>query len=374
MYYGPVWAVVPNWLQPDSTPLPNPNSRAGAYTYQIQINVPACGYEKLVMSGTFYTDNNVQAMYLNGNLITSSPYCATWCWNGTGTPTPFTVGGFQPGLNTFQIVVTNLSQAGNNWTGLAVNATLTDICSQTCSILKACKVAGPGILPGASFPFSYSSSAGSGTFTVPAGSAPNAPNGYCVLAQSFPPGTSVTMSETIPIPPTYTVSSITAAPPSILTPSSTNPNLAAGTVTVVMGSGIDDVTYTDQAIGYLEICKVAGYGIAAGSPYTFHVNPGNLGPFTIPAGACLPAIPVTAGLVTITEDLAPLGVDISCYTIPASMQGSCAQPTISNPVGTSIVTVVAGDISTQTVAFVTNQSTIHPIGPIHPIKGGSNAK
>jgi hypothetical protein len=45
-----------------------------------------------------------------------------------------------------------------------------------------------------------------------------------------------------------------------------------------------DVTFTNQRLGFLEICKS---GDVAGS-FTFTVNPGGLGPFAVPAGACRP--------------------------------------------------------------------------------------
>jgi len=87
--------------------------------------------------------------------------------------------------------------------------------------------------------------------------------------------------------------------------------------------------------------------------YTFTVNPGALGPFVVPAGACSPAIEVAAGSVTIHEQTA--GVDIvACSTIPSAAQ----QPICNNaPAGSqnSVVTVVPGDISTMTIAFITNR-------------------
>ncbi len=202
------------------------------------------------------------------------------------------------------------------------------------AVIKVCKVAGPGIAVGAPFTFG----AGSASFSVPAGPPPG---GYCVVGTTAAVGATATVSETIPSG--TAVSSITVAPPSAL---SGTPNLAAGTVNVTVAGGVTEVTYTDyKNTGYLEICKT---GDVKGN-YTFHVDPGKLGPFTVPAGACSPAIEVTAGTVLISE-AAGAGPSMSgCSTIPPAMQGPC------NPAaGTSTVTVMPGDISAQTIAMVRN--------------------
>ena len=86
-------------------------------------------------------------------------------------------------------------------------------------------------------------------------------------------------------------------------------------------------------------------------PFSFMVDPGNLGPFSVPAGACSPAIQVAAGSVTIHE-LTP-GVDVvACTTMPAAAQQACDKPPGSE---TSVVTVAPGDVSTMTIAFITNR-------------------
>jgi hypothetical protein len=205
-------------------------------------------------------------------------------------------------------------------------------------ILKVCKVAGTGITVGTPFNFSLSTSVSHGVLTAPAGPAPG---GTCMVGPGYPVGTQVSVTEIIPAGDT--VSSITVAPPSQLV----STNLAGGGVTVTMGSGVTEVTYTDKRTGFLEICKKGGM---TGS-YSFAVDPGSLGPFTVPAGACSPAIEVAAGLVTIQE--LTTGANITaCSTIPASQQGPCNIPPGSQ---TSVVTVVPGDVSTMTIAFITNE-------------------
>jgi hypothetical protein len=214
--------------------------------------------------------------------------------------------------------------------------------NQDRGILKVCKVAGTGIAVGTPFTFT----AGSSTFTVPAGPPPG---GTCVVGPSFPVGTKITVAETIPAGDT--VSSITVAPPgALLPPVSTNPNLAGGTVDVAIGTGVTEVTFTDQRTGFLEICK-RGDGVTGNFPFT--VSPGGLGPFVVPVGACSPAIQVAAGTVYINEVPGNTMSATGCFTIPASQQGSCT-------VGTSTVTVVPGDVSTMTIAFITNRHLGQP--------------
>jgi hypothetical protein len=222
-----------------------------------------------------------------------------------------------------------------------VGLTWTCVASTTGSdgILKVCKVAGTGITVGTPFNFTTSTSTSHGVLAVPAGPAPG---GTCMVGPSYPVGTQVAVTETPT--PGNTVSSIAVAPQSQLVSS----NLAGGGATVAVGNGVTEVTFTDQRTGFLEICKK---GEVTGS-FSFMVNPGGLGPFVVPAGACSPAIEVAAGPVTIHE--LTTGADIvACSTIPlAAQQATCNTPPGSQ---NSVVTVVPGDISTMTIAFITNR-------------------
>jgi choice-of-anchor C domain-containing protein len=206
--------------------------------------------------------------------------------------------------------------------------------------LKVCKVAGPWVAVGTPFTFQAGTSP---PFTVLAGPAPG---GTCSLGPTFNVGSSVWVTETIPSG--MLVSAISVAP---LPRQIGLPNLAGGTVQVLIGSGVTDVTFTNtKQTGFIEICKTFPPTVPAGGSYTFTVNPGNLGPFVVPARSCSPAIEVAAGTVTITEVLSP-GIQLAtCSTLPTTQQGPC------NPLaGTSTVNVVPGDVSTQTVAIFTNK-------------------
>jgi hypothetical protein len=225
---------------------------------------------------------------------------------------------------------TYAQQAGyDNW-----SCTITPV-----GILKVCKVAGPGIAVGTPFGFT----ANGNPFQVPAGPAPG---GTCVVVApnpGFAVGTTVNIVET-PIPTGVAVSNIAVAvaPPG----SVVSTNLATGTVSVVIGNGVTEATFTDyRTTGYLEICKT---GTAAGS---FMVNPGNLGPFAVPVGACSPAIQVTAGPVVITETPNAPGTSINgCTTIPSGRLVSCPSGGL-----TATVTVVPGDIPSETIVTVNNK-------------------
>jgi len=240
------------------------------------------------------------------------------------TPVSFTVAVTPPLQYSFVVTMDNNMNFDNGFVRY----------TRGCGQLKVCKVAGIGVPVGAPFTFT----AGGSTFTVPAGPPPG---GTCVVGPAFPAGTGVTVTETIP--PGHVVSDITVAPVGQIVGT---PNLATGSVNVAMGSGVTEVTYTDKRTGFLEICK---RGDVRGN-FTFTVNPGALGPFVVPAGACSPAIEVVAGSVTIQEMPAAGYVMAGCATIPAAQQGAC-----DPKAQTSTVTVAPGDVSAQTIAFIDNR-------------------
>jgi hypothetical protein len=197
-------------------------------------------------------------------------------------------------------------------------------------ILKIC-VAGSGAAQGTQFAFT----AGTWSGSVRAGPAPG---GYCIVGPSLPTGSLATIQQTIS--PYDAVSSITVAPLGQLV----STNVASGTANVTIGSGATEVTYTDNATtGYLEICANGN-----GPNLTqFTVNPGNLGPFAVPLGACSPAITLTSGSTVITGKLGC--VITGSTTIPASRQ-------LSWNGSDTTVTVVGGDISTQTIVTITTST------------------
>jgi hypothetical protein len=174
-----------------------------------------------------------------------------------------------------------------------------------------------------------------------------------MVGPGYPVGTQVAVTETVPAGDT--VSNITVAPPGQLV----STNLPGGGVTVAIGSGVTEATFTDNRTGFLEICK---NGDVTGN-FSFVVNPGNLGPFAVPAGACSPAIEVAAGSVTIHELTTGTNI-VACSTVPTGQQGLCNTPPGSE---NSVVTVVPGDISTMTIATITDRRIVPPPpGPVPP--------
>ncbi len=314
------------------------NNANGFYSFTIWFNLP-CPMQNLVLKGGF-ASNDQSAVYLNGSQIAN-------CNSGAcpGTITNYTVSsGFVTGMNSLTVVVVNVA----GYTGMAMKATLTGACKEVCEkpqgLLKICKVAGPGVKVGTVFDFDAN-----GTFHVPAGPGPG---GTCVLGPNVPVGTNVKVTETIP--PGYLVSDITTAPTGALVMR----DLPHGTSIVTVGPGVTEVTYTDyRNKGYLEICK---QGDVRGD-FTFFVKPDNLGPFTVAAGTCSPAIETTAGTVVIQEAQTPGAVLWDCRTIPASQQLQCDKAH-----QTSTVIVSPGDIPDQTVAIIQNR-------PVHTGQGDQSA-
>ena len=98
-------------------------------------------------------------------------------------------------------------------------------------LLKICQVAGSSVAVGTHFSFTV----GTQTATVPAGPAPG---GYCVIAGKFKVGDRTITQR---IPGGDRVTSIKTAPAS----RQVSVKLAAGRVTVRIGAGVTEVTYTD---------------------------------------------------------------------------------------------------------------------------------
>ena len=75
----------------------------------------------------------------------------------------------------------------------------------------------------------------------------------------------------------------------------------------------------------------------------------SVGTVSVPVGACSPAIEVPAGQVTVTELSTASSVFVGCATENASQLVAC------NPTArTATVSVVAGDVSHETILTVTN--------------------
>ena len=311
------------------------------YIYDATFTLPCLA--KPSLKGVMMADN-LAGVFLNGHFIKQQATGAGFSYDGVNppgtnftTPTAFTTAANFALTNTVDFVVWDSTGVS---TGLDYKLVVTD---GACGTLKICKVAGYGIPVGTPFTFT----AGAKTVTVPAGPAPG---GYCQVVGSAPAGTTGTITETIPAGDSVT--GIGVAPPTNQVGSA---NLATGTVKVKLGTGVTEVTYTDQSAaagqaGYLEICKdVPPNGAVLPASFTFMVN-GQ--PVTVPTNACSPGIQIPAGNTTVIENPTSGYAMTGCSTIPAANLVSCSPGN-----NTAVVNVIPGGIANETILTVTNNLT-----------------
>jgi hypothetical protein len=160
--------------------------------------------------------------------------------------------------------------------------------------LQVCKVAGSGITVGTNFSFNV---AGTPGVIISAGVAPG---GTCSTPVQVPAGPAI-VTETLPAG--IVLTGVSTLPNAGLLVST---NLASGTATVtVLANAQTTVTFIDvvPTTGFIQVCKVAGAGIAVGTNFTFNFVGTTI---TVPAGAtpgssCSPALLAPAGPAVITE-------------------------------------------------------------------------
>jgi hypothetical protein len=221
----------------------------------------------------------------------------------------------------------------------------------TTGFLQICKIAGSGVSvnPPANFAFSVNGTPIPGG-TVPAGLAPSGscsaplevPAGQTLIAETLPAGTVLTYVRTLPSAGLLVSS-----------------NLALGTATVTVNVGGQTIaTFTNAAVvpatGFLQICKVAGSGVVAGTNFAFSVDgtpiPGGTVPAgPAPSGSCSTAMEVPVGEKIITETR-PTSDILSVLTAVSTLPSLSL---VSSDLGarTATVTVNPGGL---TIATFTN--------------------
>jgi hypothetical protein len=342
---GTSW-VGPNATGSSETPaatcpagnVPTGNRVCNFYVYDATFALPCLA--KPSLKGEMMADN-LAGVFLNGHFIAQQATGAGFSYDGVNPPTTnfttpkaFSTASNFALTNTVDFVVWDSTGVS---TGLDYKLVVTD---GACGTLKICKVAGYGIPVGTPFTFT----AGTKTVSVPAGPAPG---GYCQVVGSAPVGTVGTVTETIPAGDSVT--GIGVAPPTQQVGSA---NLLAGTVKVKLGSGVTEVTYTDQSAGaaqagYLEICKdVPPNGTVLPASFTFTVDGQTV---TVPTNACSSAIQVPAGNTTVVESPASGYAMTACTTIPVANLVSCTPGS-----NTAVVNITPGGISNETILTVTN--------------------
>ena len=208
--------------------------------------------------------------------------------------------------------------------------------------VQVCKVAGAGVTVGANVGFNVAGT----SVTVAAGAAPG---GTCAAPVTVPAGTAV-ITETIP--GGTAVTGISTLPSAGLLVSS---NLAGGTANVTVNAGGQTiVTFIDAAVagipttGFVQVCKVAGAGIAAGTNFTFNVGgtPVTVGAGAAPGGTCATPIALPVGSAVITETIPAGTVVAGVSTLPSAgllvssnLAGGTANVTVL-PGGQTIVTFI----------------------------------
>jgi len=328
---GASWVGIDTGLHcsDSANPPPGNESNNRFYIYDTEFQMPSC-VVKPSITGSMLADN-AAAAYLNNTLIGAQSTLNGGPGTNSSTPTAFSATApFLLGTtNVVDFLVEDHSIAE---TALDFTATIT-YTPCTYGTLKICKVAGSGVKVLTPFTFTVSGTPPT-TITVPAGPAPD---GYCEVVGSYLVGSSVTISEAVPAGDgVFSIVNV---------PGGGTISLPNGTDTVTIGAGVTEATYTDSAIGYLEICKTAAAPFS--TSFRFKVQGQTI---SVPAGACSPAIAVASGQVTVTEVATPGWVMTGCTTIPAGDLVSCDLAT-----QTAVVTVVHGNIASQTILTVTNQ-------------------
>jgi hypothetical protein len=196
--------------------------------------------------------------------------------------------------------------------------------------LKICKIAGPGIAVGTNFTITAAGPSGTQTYTVPAG--PASEGGFCVLDGTFPVGTPVTVTEIVPS--NARVTAIGVAPAERA--GTQTPN----SIVVNIGTGFTEVTFTNAALGTLQVCKVAGTNVTVGTNFTFSVTPvpiGGSSPITVAAGAgpggtCSAPLSFLVGTsVSVSETPVPVGTTVlPSTTQTATISTTAARLTFTN--------------------------------------------
>ncbi|GLC24818.1 DUF5979 domain-containing protein [Roseisolibacter agri] len=179
--------------------------------------------------------------------------------------------------------------------------------------VRICKVGAAGIPAGTPFSFVVNGE----DVTVSAGACTSLP---------FRVGTTVNVAETVPA--NMVLMGLTLAPAAAGTT-----DLAAGTATVVAGTDVATLTFTNRLnVGFLKVCKASSGTPAVTGSFTFNLTgvPGTTS-VSVPVGQCVfvpntnPVSGIAAGtVVTVTEVANPSTQVGSITCVPTSGSGSCA--------------------------------------------------
>jgi hypothetical protein len=176
--------------------------------------------------------------------------------------------------------------------------------------VQLCKVAGTGVTAGT--PFSFTVTIGTTaprTVTIPAG--------QCVIFENIAAGTQVVITEAAAAG--FTLQAIACDPASACTVDLANRRVV---VTAQPGPGVSvEVRFTNiRTPGNLQLCKVAGTGVTAGTPFTFTVTIGTAAPrtVTVRAGQCVILENIAAGTRVVITEAAAAGTTLTAIACDPS--------------------------------------------------------
>ncbi len=187
--------------------------------------------------------------------------------------------------------------------------------------VRICKVAGPGVEPGAPFTFTIRDPATGLLRRIVVRA------GECVLESGWDDGAVIEVSESLP-------DSIEVAGREVV-PSTSRRGCAGDhperACALIAAGEIVEITFTNRRIegeGRLRLCKIAGPGITHGTEFTFTVRDvaGGAGaPVIVPAGSCADAGEFEHGTTLEVTETLPVGVEVAArYVLPADRTERCA--------------------------------------------------
>lgn len=242
-----------------------------------------------------------------------------------------------------------VSSSGSSATfAVAANLPTTAIFTDSTQLgyVKVCKAltSNGSPLVGSTFTFNVSDAAGNQTVSVVAQSVSAA---SCAL-------------DTTPLPLGSVAYVTENAQPNValvgvsVSPASQDAGSTATTAAITVAPNVAAATFTNEPMGWVEVCKNAADATAAAQSYSFSVNGGPA--FSVKAGACGPAIEVPVGTATVAESV-PSGFMITNITTQGITDPSGSRllsGALTNP---ATVSVPFGGVGNETLVTFTDATT-----------------
>jgi hypothetical protein len=205
--------------------------------------------------------------------------------------------------------------------------------------VKVCKTldANASALAGRTFTFDVNTVAGASVVNVIAGSAGTT---SCKLLSPLPLGSAVSATER--------AQANVAITNVVVSPASADAGTANPTAKLTVQPGVSTATFTNQALGTIEVCKVAADASTASQTFQFSVN--GAAPINVRAGTCAAPIVVPAGTATVAESAKANFTFVS--STATGPTGASRVVSGTNPV---TVSVPFGGVENETTVTFTNR-------------------